>query len=532
MDKGQTIDRPTVVPDETDQLTRRSMLCGLALMAARPAKFTNMLLKQSRVERPVSETKAGSEAVRAGTESLAASRRFVMLGDTCGQGKGVQADQFGVLARRIARLDPRPEFIVHLGDHIWGLTGDEADLRAQWGEWWSASASLGTLPVHHLTGNHTCFNALSRRIFSEEVVAHLLKGTEPEMDGLQSVWRAGDVLMVLADTTFEQSGQHGRIDSRWVEEALTRHADARYKFVAGHFPAFPVNGFKMPCWRIRASDAERLWEVLVKHKVAAYFCAHVIAFDVQIHRGIPQICSAGGGYPLLYPPQTEYFHYAQIEFSPRRLGWRTSDLLGKVRERGQWPFDCPSTVTWLALREQGAALPQADTLPQKAADGILLLHFEGQGAERAFAEQTLLTGWNDSDAPVAIWVGFVCNRLEVRISPRRGDPLLRWYGPSISEGRLSFDLALHGALGSGGVLIREQETASWNSLESESAYGFGELTWPRRWSTGLAHTGYARNANPAILKLLKYQTGIVERVSPFLGRDLRVCARLLQSPPV
>jgi hypothetical protein len=149
---------------------------------------------------------------------------------------------------------------------------------------------------------------------------------------------------------------------------------------------------------------------------------------------------------------------------------------------------------------------------------------------RADAEQTLLTGWNDSDAPPAVWIGFSGNRLEVRISPRRGDPALRWRGSPTLGGHLALDLALHGALGPGGVLVRSAESQPWTCLQPESSCGFGGLVWPKRWSCGLAHTGYARTAAPAMLALLNYRPGIVERVDPFLGSDLRVRAHLLSVP--
>jgi len=511
VDEKQTMPSKSNATREAGHLSRRAMLRASGALAALAAVDHGRL-------------------AWAGSQSAEIERRFVMMGDTTALGRGVQADQFGTLVQQINRLQPQPEFLLHLGDHIWGLTADEADLRAQWREWWAAAAPLGTLPIHHLTGNHTCFNAASRSIFKEATVSRLPRGAERSADGLQSVWRDGNTVLVMADTTFENSGQHGRIDWRWVDEALSRNADARYKYVAGHFPAFPVNGYTMPCWRIRADDAESLWRVLVRHRVAAYLCAHVIAFDVQIHEGIPQICSAGGGYPLLYPPQTEYFHFTQIGIGPQRLEWQTVDVQGKVREQARWPLECPPATTWPVLEAQGSALPQMDAARQTASDGVLLLRFEGRGVRRSDAEQTLLTGWNDSDAPPAVWIGFSGNRLEVRISPSRGDPALCWRGSPAREGHLALDLALHGALGPGGVLVRNAESQPWTSLQPESSYGFGGLVWPKRWSCGLAHTGYARTATPAVLALLNYHPGIVERVDPFLGSDLRVRAHLLPVP--
>jgi len=218
------------------------------------------------------------------------------------------------------------------------------------------------------------------------------------------------------------------VDWRFVDAALSRHADARFKFVASHYPVFPVNGFRPPCWRVSAEDAGPLWQTLVKHKVSAYLCAHVIAFDVQLHDGIPQICSAGAGYSLLYPPQTEYHHAVQLAVDSRRLAWHAVDTTGNVRERGAWPLDVPSSDTWPVIDARGQAVAE---LRDSGAD-VLLMHIEGQGAAISPEEQTLVTGWTDSSAPPAFWIGLDGGRLQVRISAQRGEPTVYWRGPVVS----------------------------------------------------------------------------------------------------
>jgi hypothetical protein len=480
--------------DSTPKINRRAVLCAAAALATRAA---------AQPQVPALAPAAGG-------------RQFAILGDSTALGRGVQMDNFQAVAGVIRRLTPRPEFLVHLGDHFWGNDLNEQELRTQWRDWAEISKALGDLPTLHLTGNHTCLDAMSARVFGEMVPPLLPKNAELAADRLSFVWRDGDFVFVVANAIF-RNGTEGRVDWRWVAAALARHADARFKFVASHYPVFPVNGFRPPCWRVCAEDAAPLWKTLVKHEISAYLCAHVIAFDVQIHEGIPQICSGGGGYSLLYPPQTEYHHAVQLAVDSRGLAWQAVDTSGSMREQGSWPLDCPAAKQWSVVEAKGTAIEQLSS-PSPASD-VLLLHFEGKGAAISSNEQTLLNGWNDSSAPAAVWVGFDGGRLEVRISPQRGEPALYWRGPD-ATGSFSFDIALHRSLGPGGVLFRSAEGKPWTSLATDSSKGFADIAWPKRWSVGMGHAAYDRVVGGG--------GRLVERDDPFLGSSLQVRVHLVR----
>jgi hypothetical protein len=480
--------------DPKTTLSRRSLLCAAAALT----------------------TRAAAQQLLPALAPAAGGRQFAILGDSTTLGRGVQLDTFQAVAGVIRRFAPKPEFLIHLGDHFWGNSSDEPDLRAQWREWAETSKALGDLPTLHLAGNHTCFDAMSARVFGEMVPPLLPKKTELAADGLQFVWRDGDLVFVVANAVF-RNGTEGRVNWQWVDAALARHADARFKFVASHYPVFPINGFRMPCWRVCAQDSAPLWKTMAKHRVSAYLCAHVIAFDVQVHDGIPHICSGGAGYSLLYPPQTEYHHAAQLIIDSRRLAWQAVDTTGNVREQGAWPFDCSPVGQWPVIEAKGTAIEQlSGAVP---VSDILLMHFEGRGAATSPDEQTLLTGWKDSSAPATVWIGFDGGHLAVRISPQRGEPALHWRGPVISGG-FSFDIAFHRSLGPGGVLFRSAEGKPWNSLATDSSRGFADISWPDRWSVGMGHAAYDRIAGGG--------GRMVERAEPFLGSTLQVRAHLVK----
>ena len=57
------------------------------------------------------------------------------------------------------------------------------------------------------------------------------------------------------------------------------------------------------------------WDILVRGRVLAYLCSHILAFDVQVHRGVLQICSAGAGTAHRMPEGVEYLHCVQAHAS-------------------------------------------------------------------------------------------------------------------------------------------------------------------------------------------------------------------------
>jgi len=77
-------------------------------------------------------------------------------------------------------------------------------------------------------------------------------------------------------------------DTHWLDRVLREHQDAKFKFVAGHYPVFPVNGYaESPLWCFKPEERAPFWNVLVKHEVGAYLASHIIAFDIQIHESVP-----------------------------------------------------------------------------------------------------------------------------------------------------------------------------------------------------------------------------------------------------
>ena len=412
-------------------------------------------------------------------------RQFVLIGDSHTVSKGTKFNEINAI---INRLSPPPEFICLAGDHIWGdskwedrlsgLPEDENALKAGWEKWRSQNRDILSHRIFHCTGNHTVFGPVSAAVYSKEFSEIPKNG--PERDkSLNYFIREGNLLLIVVNTAWNHScasNSEGRsINNNWVEEVLKKHSDASCKLVMGHHPVFPVNGFTGG-WLVEQSSGRIFWELLVRYKVKAYLCAHLIAFDVLAREGVLQVTSGGGGFPYFFErEEVEYHHCVRAAVEPLNIRLRALDLNGTVRESLDWPFNAPPEASWPSV--SGKINLNGDT-------EIMLLRFRGQ-----IAVNSSITLLNGLDAKG--WIGIENNRLRVRLQPIAGAPgktdtdAMSWEA-ELPEG-VSFDvcLALHPGMRQGGILLRSAKTEGWSSLDNLSWHDpFSAESWPKLWETG------------------------------------------------
>jgi hypothetical protein len=224
--------------------------------------------------------------------------QFVVYGDSSSGVPGALHEQtFAAIDAVVRRLDPPPELIVFPGDEIVGLTADPDELRKQWRHWLEREMSWldrAVTPLWHTTGNHTTYDALSEQVFAE-MLSYLPRNGPARQEGLSYWVRWRDLLLVFVLTLGSGLGGEGHVETEWMQNVLSQNADARYKLVVGHYPMHPVNGFSGAYQReVGAEHAKPFWDVLVAEGVLAYLCSHILAYDAQVHRGVLQICTAGG----------------------------------------------------------------------------------------------------------------------------------------------------------------------------------------------------------------------------------------------
>jgi hypothetical protein len=271
--------------------------------------------------------------------------QLVFYGDCCsGIPGGKRESNFAQVNAVLRCLDPPPDFIVFLGDHIAGTPGDSDSIRAQWRHWLTnemAWLDSDRIPLYHVTSNHDTFDVVSEHVW-REVFPDIPCNGPPGQEGLSYWVRRDDLLLVMVNTSFSGLGGYGHVECAWLDATLGAHADARYMVVAGHHPVFSVNGYdERPKWCIVQEEADAFWSVLVRHRALAYLCSHIIAFDVQEHDGVLQICSGGAGTnfgPGGFMGEGEYHHFVQSALDAHQFRLQTIDPEGRVRERHACPL--------------------------------------------------------------------------------------------------------------------------------------------------------------------------------------------------
>jgi hypothetical protein len=426
--------------------------------------------------------------------------QFLCYADSCsGVPTAPHEATFAAVNAIAARLWPPPELICFLGDEIIGLTADSEALRQQWRYWFGqemAWLDRHAIPLYHTTGNHTTYDASSEEVF-REVLAHLPRNGPRGQEGLTYFVRHQDLLLVFINTLWSGLGGEGWVETSWLDQTLRDHANARYKLVLGHHPVHPVNGFAGPCQRdIVPANGRRLWQILVKHRVLAYLCSHILAFDVQVHDGVLQILTAGAGTAHRMPEGVEYLHCVQLALDAHGMRYQVLDTSGRIREWLAWPLVLPPATVWTPLASGNNAAPLFDDEARDTPTGrVIVWQFSGVCAAASDGRaQTLLSGWTPGPALAPLWIGLRgCeHRLSVLLSPTPGRSPHLWQGPSLPSAEpFTIQLAIHTGMGPGGILWRWHEAMPWSSFMAASPWGAERLTWPACWSIGHDQRGPA-----------------------------------------
>ncbi|WP_299682571.1 metallophosphoesterase [uncultured Roseobacter sp.] len=410
--------------------------------------------------------------------------QFVFYGDSCsGVPEALHEEKLAKVNDVVQRLTPAPEFIIFPGDEVIGLIPDETELREQWKHFFEVEMAWldrAKTPMYHSTGNHTTYDKMSERVFAD-VMSHLPRNGPEDQQGLSYFVRNGDLLFVFVHTLWSELGGEGHLELEWLSKTLESNADARWKFVVGHHPAFTVNGFAGTYQRnIGTEYVEGFWSILTENSVFAYLCSHILAFDVQCHRGVLQITSAGAGTAHRMPEGFEYLHCAQMAVDQDGLRYQVLDEDGALREKLSWPPKTPVA---------DHVLPRGQNVCSWAAQGtpplITCLKLEGSVSGTS-PRQTILAALDDSGT-CPLWIGLVGQKMQLTVvmQPQRGRSPHQWLGPCFADGEeLDLELMLHSGMGPGGILWRKTGTDIWNGLVGMSAWGIERLIWPKTLSVG------------------------------------------------
>jgi hypothetical protein len=423
---------------------------------------------------------------------------LLLFADSCSGIPGAPSEaSLRALADSILAHAGPADAICYLGDHVSGYTESEAELRNQWRHFLETEfrpLAVRHPNIRHIPSNHTAYSAMAARVYGEVLPVAGSRDLVARK-GLNYALRDQRALLVFLNTADAGNNGDATLDLDWLGATLAENAAVPLKLVFGHHPIHSVNGYCLhPLWRVAPELGARAWGVLRASGVSAYICSHILAFDFQVHDGVIQLCTAGGGASYgpggLMPASVEYHHFVECSFRKTESGHAfrcaVTDVHGVCRERISWP---PEPVT-RAAPFQPTTQPVPLAAPRgwdvvDAAKAKLLFSLSGIVPELG-AASTVLCGWSPTEAPPILWIGFegAPPRLVVKAVPVPGCGQQVWNGPALAPGAdFTLCLLLDPAAGPGGVLLESTE-GLWTSLETSCAQGLARTAWPEFWALG------------------------------------------------
>jgi len=163
-----------------------------------------------------------------------------LFSDTAGTLEQILAD--------VARVEPRPSFIVASGD----LTnrGDAENFRRL-----KAIMERAGLPVVYALGNHDTRPGFYEGMGVETINPEASYDHDTVIDGVHIITLDSTSPGLIGGTIEEEQ-------FTWLEEALDRHAELPKLIVSHHAPALDETAAEAPWRSIRLEDSERLGALL------------------------------------------------------------------------------------------------------------------------------------------------------------------------------------------------------------------------------------------------------------------------------
>ena len=232
----------------------------------------------------------------------------------------------------ITHLDPKPKYVIFMGDEIYGYQDDGNKLAAMLEAWrthWEASpAAKDGIELIAVPGNHESqgpFDENGKRhayLAAEQafvrVLAPYIKGDngphaggpdslETDQSRLTYSFNYRDTHLVILNT--DPVGQDSHVPVHWVEADLAqaRKDSMKHIFVIGHKPAFGFDG----AMGLAGENRTPLWAAFEANHVEAMLASHFHVYSsFQPHHAKTwMVISGNGGSPLednLRPDQQYY----------------------------------------------------------------------------------------------------------------------------------------------------------------------------------------------------------------------------------
>lgn len=258
---------------------------------------------------------------------------------------------------KIKKLNPQPEFIVHLGDMTSGSSNPE-ELEGLLEGFKKIIGSYYPIEYFYpVMGNHDAgdnqVDSLCEKVFRKVFNEFL---TESQLEGYNNTVyyfsRDGKKLIVLNSM---HSGEEDKISCEqleWLKKVLNEPAGHKFLFV--HSPPFPTGAHVGTCLDKYCEARDRFWSIVDSYNVDIVFSGHEHnysrrlvdnTFNTERYRfnnRVYQVVSGGGGEKLkdkfkskngVVVPPINKFHFVVVDAEQNKISVEAVSIEGKVIDR-------------------------------------------------------------------------------------------------------------------------------------------------------------------------------------------------------
>ncbi|HCW54203.1 MAG TPA: calcineurin [Clostridium sp.] len=274
--------------------------------------------------------------------------RFIIWGDSKGKENGINKKVLNAIMNRISKLDPKPEFMVMLGDTVKGSLDKEllkkqlVDLNNIINRY---TPGITLLPV---IGNHEV-NIMPEDDRFEKVISNFYCNLNP-LSSLESYnntvyCKDFDNIRIIVLNSHHPNEIHQICDSQlsWLENIASDCSKKKLLFV--HSPLFPTGAHIGHCLDQYPEKRNALLKTLENSNIDLVFCGHEHNYSRRIiktnydNNGIYQIITGGAGEKLndkyksnndvIIPPIAK-FHFLLADYTKNKLEISAISIKGKT----------------------------------------------------------------------------------------------------------------------------------------------------------------------------------------------------------